>query len=361
MRILIVIPTLRPGGAESTVLALANSLSNLNQNDEIFVITIFHDEFSKSFINHIDPRIKYLGLDLDISQKLKAVFKLFFLVKQLKPHVIHTHLTALYYSSLPSLLLGINHIHTVHTQPRVEFYGARKILFKVISAFTNKLQLVSLSREHKEVLSSSFNNEVTIISNGARKIPSNYKSVNNNFVILARFDPVKQHDLLIKAFLKASFNHDVKLKIVGSIVPEYLDYFNKIQKLIDNENNIEMYTNVTSNSQLSEIFSKCQFIVLSSKFEGLPVSLLEGMSAGLIPVGIPTPGLKEFFLFNNLIHIAQEPSVHGLSLCITDCFKMTYEAIEKESCASKNIFNNMYSSDVMAESYSRLYQKVCEL
>lgn len=355
MRILIVIPTLRPGGAESTVLALANALSNLSYNDEVVVVTIFRDKLSDSFINLIDSRIKYIALDLDISQKLKAVYKLFVLVKYLKPDVIHTHLTALYYSSLSSFLLKISHVHTVHTQPRVEFYGARKILCKLISTLLNNFHFVSLNREHKELLSSDFKNNVTIVSNGARAITPIKSNVNRNFVILARFDPVKQHKLLISAFLKSVDYHNAKLKIIGSIVPEHLEYFNEIKDLIDNEESIEVFTNVTSSHQLSEIFSNCQFIALSSKFEGLPVSLLEGMSSGLIPVGIPSPGLHDFFLDNNLPHIADDSSCHSLALCIGDCFRMTEKDIERESRLSKSIFKNRYSSDVMAKNYSVLY------
>ena len=111
-----------------------------------------------------------------------------------------------------------------------------------------------------------------------------------SFLAVGRFS--RQHkgfDLLIEAFyLFSQKNHEWKLNIVGEGVEENL-YRSLIKKYnLDNRVTIYPFTN-----QIQDYYSNAQIYVLSSRWEGMPLVLVEAMSHGLPIVTSNIPVSKE--------------------------------------------------------------------
>ncbi|PSU50937.1 hypothetical protein C9J12_02930 [Photobacterium frigidiphilum] len=360
MNVFIIIPTLRAGGAESVVVSLANSISSSESDINCTVVTIFDDVGTDYFAGSLSKDVNVIQLGLSLKSKFKAVYSLYKVIKQLKPDVIHTHLTGIFYSSLSSWFLDIRLIHTVHTQPSIEFSGLKKSLFKLVNTLIQPC-IVSLNEKSENEMKNNFSCFSTIIPNGSRNLGSVDRVANRNFVIVARFDPVKRHEVLIKSFIDASRNTDSNLYIVGVCVSGHEKYYQDLKNKIDLSERIHLFENVSSNNELSQLFSKSQFVVLSSLYEGLPVSLLEGMSTGLIPVGLPTPGLLDFFQINGLTRMSRGDDVCLFSNNLKDCIFLSQSDVDTESDLSKKIFDSTYSSSIMASRYSYLYNEITKV
>ena len=110
------------------------------------------------------------------------------------------------------------------------------------------------------------------------------------FLTIGRFTPLhKGIDLLIEAFhLFAQENHDWILDIVGEGKEEtkYRALINKYK--LENRITIHPFTN-----QIQNYYSNAQAYVLSSRWEGMPLVLVEAMSHGLPIVTSDLPVCRE--------------------------------------------------------------------
>ena len=110
------------------------------------------------------------------------------------------------------------------------------------------------------------------------------------FLTVGRFTPLhKGIDLLIEAFhLFAQKNHDWMLDIVGEgkEEPKYRALISKYE--LEDRITIHPFTN-----QIQDYYSNAQVYVLSSRWEGMPLVLVEAMSHGLPIVTSDLPVCQE--------------------------------------------------------------------
>ena len=141
-------------------------------------------------------------------------------------------------------------------------------------------------------------------------IPGNLSIGNSKrFLTIGRFTPLhKGIDLLIEAFhLFSQKNSDWKLDIVGE-GPEEKKYRSLIKNYhLENRITIHPFTN-----HIQEYYSNAQVYVLSSRWEGMPLVLVEAMSHGLPVVTSDLPICKEilgdfglFYENGNIEELAQ--------------------------------------------------------
>jgi glycosyltransferase involved in cell wall biosynthesis len=129
------------------------------------------------------------------------------------------------------------------------------------------------------------------------------------FLTIGRFTPLhKGIDILIEAFsIFANQNKDWHLDIVGEGV-EGTKYKTMIQQYqLEDRITIHPFTN-----QIQHYYSQAQVYVLSSRWEGMPLVLVEAMSHGLPIVASDLPVCEEilgdfgmFFKNKNIKDLAQ--------------------------------------------------------
>ena len=129
------------------------------------------------------------------------------------------------------------------------------------------------------------------------------------FLTVGRFTPLhKGIDLLIEAFyLFSQVNKDWKLDIVGEGKEEQ-----KYRDLISNYHLEERITIHPFTNQIQDYYSNAQIYVLSSRWEGMPLVLVEAMSHGLPLITSDLPICKEilgdfglYFENGNIQELAQ--------------------------------------------------------
>ena len=127
------------------------------------------------------------------------------------------------------------------------------------------------------------------------------------------------------------------------------------QKLFKNTyrlNNI-LYTGKVDN--IEEYLQASDYYISTSLSEGLPMSVLEGLSCGL-PV-ILSNILQHEFLFSYNLNIGNTFNLKKINSFI-DAYKNTIsESYEQLSCNARLLIKNTFSMKAMAKSYEELYRE----
>lgn len=109
------------------------------------------------------------------------------------------------------------------------------------------------------------------------------------YLTIGRIDPVKNLDVLIKAFLKHPKDRDAQLVVCGNINNAYGV---QIAVLSQNDNRV-IFTGAVHGKDKETLLSHCMAYCLVSSSEGFPIALLEAMSYGNVCICSSIPACKE--------------------------------------------------------------------
>jgi glycosyltransferase involved in cell wall biosynthesis len=116
----------------------------------------------------------------------------------------------------------------------------------------------------------------------------NSNSRKNQVLVIARFSAEKQIE---KAILIAKTLHNIKFKILGSLLPINQSYFNNIQQMIRDyglNNRVQLIPNATKDEIINAMSSSTIYLH-TMHGEHFGISIVESMAAGLIPI-VPSYG-----------------------------------------------------------------------
>ena len=181
-------------------------------------------------------------------------------------------------------------------------------------------------------------------------IPSPLKNKLYDFVYVGRISSEKRPEFLIKAFsLLARNRPEAKLLIVG----DGPLLFQTI-KMVQSTNLAETIDFVGFQSDVLPWLYKSRFIVLVSESEGLPVAVMEAMSAGLIPLTTDVGNIRDIIL----------NGVTGFYIAKNDLLRFAQKMIylmEMNEIEEKIMQNNARKIIVENHSHdnsSRLWEKI---
>lgn len=210
-----------------------------------------------------------------------------------RPNVVHTNIGSLLHVSLGVLLLprSVVRLHTLHSMAGHAEPGARlDITRRIIHAL--KFVPISISRAVRESASAAFKlpeSRIPLIPNGVdtqRFSPpaqtDRPSSGVTRFVAVGSLLPVKRHDDLIIAFsnMDRQLQSSSTLTIVGGG-----PLHSELEALIK-EKGLEQHVTLLGNQDdIPAILREHDVFVSGSRTEGFPLSLLEGLAAGL-PVAV---------------------------------------------------------------------------
>lgn len=289
MRILQVIPTLGSGGAESFVTEISMELRKRGETCD--VLTLYDSSNSPRFNLLRDKNIEVYTLNKAKGFHVSILFRIIKFIRSHKYDVVHVHIGAIKYIFLASLLLGnTRFIATIHSEAKREAGRSidrvsRKIMFK-----RNLCVPVTISDESEKSFEDFYGYSAAIIPNGVSSYrePLDITRPNNQiFIHPASCQPIKNQELLIEAFIKLTQDFpEAKLVWVGNS-KMYPDLFASLSKKFNK--NIE-YLGESDN--VRKLMSQADAICLSSKMEGLPMTIIEAFSVGCIPICTPVGGCK---------------------------------------------------------------------
>jgi glycosyltransferase involved in cell wall biosynthesis len=127
---------------------------------------------------------------------------------------------------------------------------------------------------------------VSVIPNAVRKLDGDRAPLNGTTILAAgRLTPQKGFDLLIHAFARVAATHpEWQLRIFGGGSHKH-----DLQRLIDEQGLAGVVSLPGAAKRLGEHMRQASLFVLSSRFEGFPLTLLEAMSVGLPVVSFDCP------------------------------------------------------------------------
>ena len=353
MRIVQIIPHFGLGGAETMCKHLSTQLKNLGH--EVTIVSFYNKQTPNT------EQLKNAGFDivyLDKKQGLdvSTIFKLKRLFKEIKPDVIHTHLGALKYAFLASIGLGIKVVHTIHSVAQNECPRVDKALNKAFLK-SNRLVMVALSKKIQETIQEvySLNSEnIPIVFNGAPLEKYTSKNSYNlhqpvSIAHVASFQPVKNHIELIKAVaLLKSNNVECELFLYGDGEQRpQIEEFVRESNLTDNVHLCGFKSNVETFLTESDIF------VLPSKYEGIPLSIIEAMGTGLPIVASDVGGIPDM-ITDGTDGLLCEPNCNS----IAEKFALLIESKELRERCGKNSLKTAkrFSAEKMADEYLKVYK-----
>ena len=198
MKIMMVIETLEPGGAETFAVRLANALS---ARHEVMLAVLHAERIHRAVSNQVLPEVRVealtapgkkalqkidgllrrLGFDQSIIRRAQSSW-LRRLIAQFRPDIVHSHLAPadIVVSTVAEVRMDFSHVITVHGDYAAYLSGATRPLFlnakdKMAKALAQADGVVSIAADQKERLLAAFpqlDGKLTVIANGFAPPPS---------------------------------------------------------------------------------------------------------------------------------------------------------------------------------------------
>lgn len=295
--VLEVIAKLSSGGAERFVVDLCNEMS---LKRPVTLVVLQKLDPTWFYVNEISDRVKVISLEKSVGFSFKTCIKLIRVIFKEKPMVVHTHLSALYYAFIAAFLFHwrIRFLHTLHNDAIPEAENKFGIWVRKILFYLKLVIPVTISEKSQESFNKLYRCKSVMIYNG-RKISSVYDKelaaqwkqykISANTTVLLNVASVQKskNQLLLAKSVQWLINkgYDLTLLIIGRIVDTSIA--NQINDL--GESRIFLLgerTNPRAYMTLADAFC------LSSLYEGMPITLIEAFSVGLIPVCTPVGGIN---------------------------------------------------------------------
>ncbi len=289
-------------------------------------------------------------------------FKLYFFILKNKIDLIHSHGkgAGIYSRTLSIFNLKLKCVHTFHGLHIGKYGGFKKSLYlkleRFLSFFTNRFIAVSNGEKNKIIANNFIDKaKILLIENGV-KIPvlTGLDSQLNSKLIahVTRFDYAKNTELLIdiaKLLREELFFEGFKFLIIG-------DGENKkdFQRKIADENLADYFEFTGAVDDVSFYFKKSFCVISTSRWEGLPLAILEAMSYGLPVIATAVTGNSELVIdgYNGYLFSKDELDE------IKDYFKYLIADKKKWKFFSENSLNAVkekYNVETMADKTARLY------
>ena len=353
-RVAVVLPDFRMGGAETMVSRLVSHL-DLSQLD-VEVICISGDKLDNHLEHDIEDHgvpIKYLHKKPGLS--FSAFFKLGKELSRFKPDIIHSHLAGGFYSSLWILFHRRKMmIQTVHSVPSLEFEKAKRMVFSALYK-RGKAVPVAITETIRSLVRKEYKvkKNVELIFNpvDVSKFSSEKKIKHDNFtfIMVGRLSKVKNQILALEAFNDLQKDYpDIRLLFLGDGPErENLESYVDKNSLKDKVQFVGAVTNVQS------FMAKADAFLLSSDYEGLPLVLLEAMASKLLVVSTDVGGIRD--IVEGCSILTPKGDVKAFRAAMEKA--VSDSEMRKDYCEKAFERVGQYDVSVIAEQYTRLYQK----
>lgn len=296
-KIMIVMPSLKGGGAERVTINVAN---NLNKDKfEIIIVSCTRGNDYKDYIDkHIDV------VELNKSSVKYAVFSIKRQIEKYKPDIILSVMEHTYMSTILAKKVSrhtckvILVVHSTYSNSlKYSNIKSKATIFdkisKVLKIYKHCDNIIFVSKESYKDFSSRFKlnerqarviynpiifDNIDFLKNEYINQDSRYR----NILAVGRLTKAKDYNNLIQAIdyiVNYKKIEDIRLTIVGKGELE-----DNLKEIVKNKRLEKYITFWGFEKNPFKLMSKCDVFVLSSLFEGLPTVLVEAMYCGSVVI-----------------------------------------------------------------------------
>lgn len=296
MKIIHVIHDLGGGGAEKLVYEFALFQQNTGHDVTVILLMSCNHNIYDSKLIALGVKVVYLNAK---KYSLNTILKLRHSINTIKPDIIHSHLfPSQYYVILATLGMNVGLITTEHNTSN---FRASSKLFKTIEKFiySRYSKIIAISAGVEEVYSKylpKLKNKIVKIENGinlelfgnnwANKSYLNFADDVFLVTMVARFREQKDQESVIRAL--ALLPSNIHLLLVGEG-----DKLAKCKELSSELNLLTRVHFLGFRTDIPQILSLSDIVVLSSHWEGFGLSIVEGMASGKPVIATNVEGLKD--------------------------------------------------------------------
>ena len=362
MKILEIVFSLSSGGAERFVVDICNRYSRKNEN-EVVLLTLLDIRKPENahYLKDLSPKVRQICTFGKRGYSLGNIWKTLWIIYKEKPEVVHAH-CGVFVLLLPSLLIRkIKYFHTIHSLAQRYSPGMLKKLLSKYAYNHGLITPITISyachRSYQDYY--GLNNDV-LIENGCEPLGitvkssivkaeiANYKKNNETpvFIHVARHHPIKNHNRLFYVFENLLKNRiDFQLIVIG-------DNYGLLHDKYSNNENIHL---LGYKDNIGDYMAMSDFFVLSSDAEGLPITLLEAMSMGVIPICTPVGGIVDVVKdgYNGFLshHVDDESFYESVRRALINRKKIDRKTLIDE-------FKEKYSMEMCSKKYYKLYETI---
>jgi len=355
MRIVQIIPTFGVGGAETMCEGLCRQLQK--DGHAVFAVSLSGDR------TMISDRLEQAGvplyfLDKALGSGFQCVGQLKRLLRELRPQVIHTHLHALKYAALASRNIPI--VHTVHNQAAQEAVFLDQQIGKYLFR-RGKAQPVALTREVRQSIVALYGlpeAKIPIITNGIDLSRCGEKSdyalhYPVELLHVGRFFPQKNHEALVQAaaiLKKRGCNARIRCCGDGPLME---DMQSQVQAA--GLSGQIVFEGVCDD--ILDRMARADIFLLPSKWEGMPMTVIEAMGTGLPIVASRVGGVPDM-VTDGESGLLIPPTAEALAQAIERLVKD--EALRERLGTQARQEARRFSIEAMAQGYEALYARLTE-
>ena len=355
MKIVQVIPYFCFGGAETMCENLTYALKKLGHSVTVVCLLPERTPISER-MERAGIRVRYLdkklGLDLSMIQKLTKLFR------EEKPDVVHTHLNVLKYTAPAAKLAGVPRcVHTIHNVADKEAEGRAS---GIISGFVFRkgwsIPVALSPLVHQSVMDyyGLKAEQIPTVFNGVplnRCIPRETYVLGEKAVLVhvGRFNVQKNHSGLLEAFrLLQQQISNAELWLLGDgELREQMEEYALRLGIRDRVRFLGSQENVYPYLHDADVF------VLPSRYEGMPMTVIEAMGTGLPIVASNVGGIPDMVEDGEsglLTTGAPEDVARCCAALLSD------ENLRQRLGRRARAESERFSAEEMARSYCRVYE-----
>lgn len=367
IKVMHIVPMLGPGGAERVAVDIVRGLNP--QRFEVAVISIWRRVGCEleSLLDKCDVPVEYLGKGRGFDGR--TYHRLHRVLREYRPDVVHTHLHVLRYA-LPSLLLlkpGFV-VHTVHNLAEREVEPRARRIQRY--ALNHGVIPVAVSAEVALSLKDLYGiQQCRVIPNGIStkhyahpqntrrewRAKEGFRDDQVLFVCVARFAPQKNHALLLNAFAQGpSFDPKAQLVLVGEgILREQLKEQARNLGLDGQIHFLGLHTDIP------DVLGAMDVFVLSSDWEGNPLSMMEAMASGLPIVSTAVGGVPDLIASGREGFLVPPRDAKGFSGAMTFLLRDQESRRSIGTAAARRAKEN-FDVSKMVRAYEQLYENLID-
>lgn len=367
MKILQVINSLGTGGAEKLLLDTIPLYRK--RGIEMDLLVLWNNDHQ--FINSLKALNCCKVIVLQESNNYKDIYNpksIWTLKKILKNYdIAHVHLfPAQYFVPVANLLIG-NKTKLIFTEHNTSNNRIDNVILRKIDSFFYKKfkRQICISSEIKQIFQKAYKfPEVfyTIIENGVNlesiknAVPINKSLLLDNLLVqdkiivqVSAFREQKDQDTVIQALLNLPDNF--KLILIGDGIRRKL-----CENLVSNLGLNDRVKFLGQRMDVPQIMKAVDYIVLSSKYEGLSLASIEGLASGKPFIASNVPGLEEIVGGAGVLFDFQNSSQLASAI-----LRLENNPLEKQEVITKSIERaQQYDINNMIDAHINLYKEVYE-
>jgi glycosyltransferase involved in cell wall biosynthesis len=359
MRVVHVINSLATGGAEKLLLDSIPIYNNKGITTDLLLLNDNHQIFLKQLEEKKCCSVFKLSN--------KSVYNPLLILKIIpflrKYDIVHVHLfPALYWVALAKMI-SFSKTRLIYTEHNTNNRRRRLLLFKILDRiiYGKYDTVIAITNEVKDLLlhhlNNNYSNKMVVVNNGVDlDVITKAKPYSKNdffdddkaliSIQVARFHPQKNQETLIKAIQLLPENF--KLILVGDG-----DLLEESKKRVEATNLQHRILFLGNRNDVPQLLKTADFVVLSSNFEGLSLSCIEGLASGKPFIASDVPGLKEIVRHHGIVF--ENGNETKLAQIILD---LSTNKVEYEAVANKCIQRSKdFSILKMIENYINLYKQ----